>query len=395
MKETSKIYDVIVFGSGPAGTSAAGKLSAEGNSVLLIDRYKFPREKVCGDGLTGDSIRMLKKFGIWDEVSAEAFRSDKVQLFPFEKYSFTLNVPVYTLKRTVFDSIMRKWAAECGADIGVAEYIGCISRKNNVSKVKVRVPETEDYKFIKGRIVVLAIGCQRNFSYAFSRSKKLNMETKSIAVRGYCKADWNIKNPLIFFDKRFPGGYVWIFPMSDSVYNVGCGAAVKTQRLKSKLNGFLKENQYTSISEPEWLSKPKGAFIQKGLCKLSSAVNNNILLTGETLGSTYPFTGEGIGKAMETGYLTAEFVNETLKKGSIDDLEDYPEFLKDKIGKAYLPYIAAEAVFKRRFIGLAAFILLCSSKGLCNYAADILSERKNPENSKLIKLLYKIIKPLN
>ena len=62
-------YDVIVLGGGPSGSSAAIHLSRYGKKVLLLDRHKFPRDKICGDGISGRSVAMLRELGLMEEFS--------------------------------------------------------------------------------------------------------------------------------------------------------------------------------------------------------------------------------------------------------------------------------------------------------------------------------------
>ena len=90
----SNIYDVAIVGAGPAGSAAAITLAKQRHSVLLIDQFSFPREKVCGDGLTGDSLHMLKKLGIWNEIEPITYKSYKLELFPVKNKSFVLESPV-------------------------------------------------------------------------------------------------------------------------------------------------------------------------------------------------------------------------------------------------------------------------------------------------------------
>ena len=392
MKTSYKIYDVIVVGAGPAGSAAAGILSSAGHSVLLLDRKTFPREKVCGDGLTGDSLRMLKRFDIWDEVRLKAFKADKVELFPFEKKSFTLNTPIYTIKRNVLDNIIKRRAVRSGADFKVAKFTGSVFVNEGISELEVWDYEFDEYRIFKGRIVIFAMGCQPGsfvLEYFFKESR---IKPEFIAIRGYCRTDWQIKHPMAFFNKKFPGGYVWIFPMGEDVYNVGCGARIGNVNIRNDLYDFLSKNRFTKNTEIKWLTKPKGAFIKSDLCNLSTSVKGNILLTGETLGSTYPFTGEGIGKALETGYLTAQLVSRALYENNMDILKSYPEFLKEKLEKAYRPYRVAENLFAKKRTGKLLYKFLCKSKTLSECAADILSENKRPENIRLLRLMYRILK---
>jgi 2-polyprenyl-6-methoxyphenol hydroxylase-like FAD-dependent oxidoreductase len=65
------IHDVIIVGAGPGGSSAAAFLARRGVSTLVLDRAMFPRDKVCGDGLTPQAIYWLDQLGCVEEVLAE------------------------------------------------------------------------------------------------------------------------------------------------------------------------------------------------------------------------------------------------------------------------------------------------------------------------------------
>src|SRR5690349_19176847 len=66
-------WDVIVVGAGPAGAAAAAFLSSRpGLKILLVDRTRFPREKVCGDALVPESMRALERLGLADQVRARS-----------------------------------------------------------------------------------------------------------------------------------------------------------------------------------------------------------------------------------------------------------------------------------------------------------------------------------
>ena len=395
MKTSYKLYDVVIVGAGPAGSATAGVLSSAGISVLLLDRKSFPREKVCGDGLTGDSIRMLKHFDIWEEVKSKAFESRKVELFPSESNSFVLDAPVYTLQRKELDDIVRKRAIRSGADFKHAKFTGVLNEVDGINEIEVWDYDLEEYRVFKGKIVILAMGCQPGAFIAQRIFEDINIKPEIVAIRGYCRADWNIEHPLVFFDNKIKGGYVWIFPMGNNEFNVGCGAELGKKEFKKYLYTFLESNKFTAGNKPEWITEPIGAFLKTGLCNLSNSVKGKVLLTGETLGSTYPFTGEGIGKALETGFLTARFVSKILYENNFKLLDEYPEYIDREIGRFYKPYEVAEKVFAKVWLSKITFKLLCKSKRLSICVTNILSENnKRADDLKLLKVLYKIFKPL-
>jgi flavin-dependent dehydrogenase len=67
-KSTPKTYDVIIVGAGPAGCSAAEFIAQQGHSVLLLEKSCFPRDKICGDGISGPSLSILRRIGVLDTI---------------------------------------------------------------------------------------------------------------------------------------------------------------------------------------------------------------------------------------------------------------------------------------------------------------------------------------
>ena len=102
--KNSEFYDVIVAGLGPSGSVAAVQIAKNGHSVLLIDKEDFPRNKICGDGLIGDSIRILKEIGLWELIEKNSYKSDFLEVFHHSNKSAVFDLPIYTIKRKTFDN---------------------------------------------------------------------------------------------------------------------------------------------------------------------------------------------------------------------------------------------------------------------------------------------------
>ena len=88
--------EVLVLGSGPAGSSTAYFMAKNGVQVLLVDRQGFPREKVCGGGLSPAAVRILTRMGVLD--GGEETRGDYrffagVRIFAPDGSSVRLNYP--------------------------------------------------------------------------------------------------------------------------------------------------------------------------------------------------------------------------------------------------------------------------------------------------------------
>ncbi|MFH1727565.1 MAG: geranylgeranyl reductase family protein [Pseudomonadota bacterium] len=391
MNKALNFYDVIIVGSGPSGAVAAGKLAEKGHSVLLLDKATFPRDKICGDGLLESSIKILKKLELFEQISKEAFKAEEVLVFPFKNKSFKIKTLFYSLKRKRLDEILKKWAENKGALSRQGKYLGEILEKDDNIEITVANGENGKKERIKARFLILASGCQNMESISEQLNKKLAFERKIFALRAYCKAEWNIQNPQIYFENKFEIGYFWIFPMGNNIYNIGCGGIKNGLFLKNKLDHFLKTTKSLKGKNFTWLEKPKGAFINTNLSNLKHAAKGKVLLVGELLGTTYPLNGEGVGKAMESALIAAQTVHMALIKNDNTIINSYPKELRKNIAPIYKAYSFAEKLLYHKRFGKLNFYLICSCKFLSNYISDVVSERKKPADIKLFRFLYKLL----
>src|SRR5690349_25119663 len=75
-----EIFDVVIIGAGPSGSTAAHYLAREGLHVLLLDKFNFPRDKTCGDGLTPRALEILEDMGLLDTLLKVGYRSHQLEL---------------------------------------------------------------------------------------------------------------------------------------------------------------------------------------------------------------------------------------------------------------------------------------------------------------------------
>ena len=371
-----KIYDIVIIGAGPAGSAAAITIAKKGHSVLLIDKFSFPREKICGDGLTGDSLNMLKELGVWSKIEPTAYRSSKVELFPNRNKSFILESPVYTVKREHLDKILLDHAVFCGAEFRQLNFKGEIEQKKNYIFLKTEDNNLQTVK-ITAKFGLFSTGCQ------FSKSlKKFNLARPDlIAVRGYYKANWNIKHPLVFLSNDLRNGYFWIFPMGNNEFNIGYGTnSYQKIDLKNKLYEFISHKIPFKDISGYWASPVKGSFLRTNLSNTGKGVSKNILFAGEVLGSTLPFTGEGIGKALETGIIAGETVYQALLKNDTSILTKYNERIKNELQIKYRPYRIASFFCKYKMLNKIFFALLIRSNKLCYITSQILNDKVNKKH---------------
>ncbi len=320
--------DVLVVGAGPAGSACAQVLARAGLRVVLADQHRFPRDKVCGDGLIPDAYAALQRLGVLDEVLAQAQAVPHVRCVgPLGRH---LDVPgrMAVLPRRALDHILCRAAQRAGAQLlAPARFEAPLLDGGQVvgAQMKCELGDGSSVAHaLHARWVVLATGA---VPQALAAAGLCERQTPSgVALRGYFRHQAlraQITQLQLVWHPRMRGGYGWIFPAPDGLLNLGVGltdshsegAEGKGRKHRAAQGGNLRRmlQAFGEVYAPagELLARGtpvgeiKGAPLRCGL-RGARWSRPGLLVTGEAAGSTYAFSGEGIGKAMETGLLAAE-----------------------------------------------------------------------------------------
>ena len=310
--------DVLVVGAGPAGSACAQLLARAGLQVLLVDQHDFPRDKICGDGLIPDSHAALKKLGVFDEVAALAEPVPHVRCVGPRGGLVDVPGSLSVLPRKVLDHVLVRAAQRAGAQLLTPlRFEAPLEEAGRV--VGARFKRAGELHEIRARWVVLATGAVPQAAVAAGLCERHT--PSGVALRGYVKNDAmvdRIRQLQIIWHPKLKGGYGWIFPEPGGVFNIGAGltgshvqAGGKGQMQNVNLRDMFQAFQDVYAPARDLMAtgtligEIKGAPLR---CSLLGAKwsRPGLLGTGEVVGSTYAFTGEGIGKAMETGMLAAE-----------------------------------------------------------------------------------------
>jgi len=363
-----QIYDVIIIGAGPAGLSAALTFSNSNNKVLLIDKCSFPRDKVCGDGLTSESALILKQFGVLDLILKKGFISERVDIYPFNDERFiTKQHRIVTLKRSILDKILfDKTLTNNNIQFLQRKFIGNIVTESEYASLEFINPETGIKETLYSTYFILATGASFAPLKMIKGSKRAGVAT----IRGYYRAEWNITNPLVYLDEVDNSLAFYLFPMGDNLFNVGCCRLIgrsKKINLRMLLDNFINERLCTKYGKNgHWEVDPIGEGIRSGLLNLKNAVLTRGLLSGEALGSTCPFTGEGISKALKSGVIAAETILKCLQNSDDKLLSEYKSRIKNEIGKTHTPYKILEFIATKKILRTWFFSKICESRYIQN-----------------------------
>ncbi len=327
-----RFYDAIIVGAGPSGASAALFLSKAGKKVLLIDKSRFPREKVCGDAFSGKSIGITRELGLLPEFEHHPHAiihgltmvapNGKAVTVPFPNAN-GVDFAGYTIQRIRTDNIFLS-AALLDANIFVRQNFsvtGLLRDENGiVCGVSGKDSESGKEGVYKGRVVVGADGA------ASSVSRMVGLPNQPLshvytAIRGYWdNVDGLTENIELYFIDGVLPGYLWIFPLGNKRANIGLGI-LSDDLLKRKKhpNAILLEALQNHPQIAPRLKDAKqdgriGAWAIPNGSYVKTNVGDGWMLVGDAASLVDPFSGEGVGNALSSGKYAAQAIISACEK---------------------------------------------------------------------------------
>ncbi len=383
----------LVIGAGPAGSSCAHWLARHGHDVLLVDQYSFPRHKICGDALIPDSLQVLRRLGLLSEVLAQAKAVDHVQCIAPSGRSVDLTAPMAVISRFVFDEILLKAAIRQGAIFQGGLCFEGLSRRPEVDHAVdgAWFRKAGKLVLISAKQLVIATGASSSALQAATVEHR--RAPSAMAMRAIVRHPGlhrEVTGLQVIWHRALSPGYAWLFPMRDEAYNLGVGVFdVATNWPQQKVNLRQLFQQLIDVNptiarllkEGEMIGPLKGAPLRSGLTGALTS-QDGVLICGEAIGSTYGLTGEGIGKAMETGLMAAESILASEAQQSSDRLHPslHYERALGSLRMRYAQYEKANRINRRPWLAELLIRLASHSTGLRFQASEVLNERRSPEH---------------
>lgn len=303
-------FDLIVLGSGPAGSAAATVAARAGLRVALLDKSAFPRDKLCGGAVSGRCAQYLDTiFG--QSITPDLFRTlTRLRLsHAGEGLGLIKDAPpLHLTMRRDFDAVLHRHARSAGAVIFAPVRIARIIPEGP------RV-ELDDGRVLEASLMIGADGCNSAtaralFGRAFDPADvSFALEVELPRRRGEFRA--------VEIDLAAANwGYGWIFPKNGSITLGVGGMHQRNPDMKVHMRAYL-ERYISSEAASAAMQGCKGAFLPAGVYRKRPGAGR-VLLVGDAAGLVDPVTGEGIAWAMRSGQLAAEASMAALQAGAPD-----------------------------------------------------------------------------
>jgi geranylgeranyl reductase family protein len=336
---SSRRFDALVVGAGPAGSIAATVLSRAGANVALVDKARFPRDKACGDLIGPRGLQVLADLGIAEPPGPDVGdmvvvgpTGRRVRLPCFDGRSYPGRARAVT--RAAFDDALRSVALEAGA----------VPFEGRADQPVGSVGAVEGFMLSGGEEIRadFVVGADGATSRVAECAGLLDSRRVlwGFAVRRYLDQPVDLPTIALWEAERwtaFPG-YGWIFPGSDGLANVGVGIGTLADRQGGSeavrvLPAFLDHLTGLGLlgTRPQESAPLRrlGGWLKMGMVGTTPA-SGRVLLVGDAAGLVNPLQGEGIAQAMTSGRAAAEAILHCPARAAT--------IYRDRLAGAHLPY---------------------------------------------------------
>ncbi|HKE97999.1 MAG TPA: geranylgeranyl reductase family protein [Actinomycetes bacterium] len=343
-------FDVIVVGGGPGGAATAYHLATGGARVLLVEKATYPRDKVCGDGLTPRAVAAIDAMGLRD-ARRDWPRNVGLRLHGAGHHIELLwpevtGTPSYglTCPRVDLDHLLARRAVEAGATLWQSTDVVRPIVEHGLVVGAELARDGEDPFDVRSELLIAADGASSRIGQALGHARD-SRRPIGVAIRQYFRTELDEEPWLDAYLELTAGedllpGYGWVFPMGDGTVNVG-GGLLNTSSHFQRTNYKEMLKRWAPTAGRTWgftlddaIGKPRSHPLPMGGNR-HPALARGVMFVGDAAGMVNPFNGEGITYAIETGEMAARTALRVLAGGDRSILRSYPRAVVRRYGSYY------------------------------------------------------------
>ena len=327
----TKPYDVIVVGAGPAGSVMAWALAREGVRVVILERARFPREKVCGDYIEPAGLRILAAMGALERIDDPApLPIDATRVYCGPHLAYRGEIPYYpaehglpthgrVVPRHELDLRLLERARAAGAETFEDCQVMDVVREGGTMAVTARLGNGE--RAFRAPLVVGADGTESIVGRRLGL-RHTDKRTIGLSQRAYVEGvTVEGGEATVWFDDDLTPGYGWMFPMPGGRANIGVGLGSEA----CERHGLSPPKSFAALVRKLRLAHEGCADIRLtsrplgGVVKTYGGIDANHfdggLLIGDAGSFVDPMTGEGITQGMESALIGAAVLRDRPGRG--------------------------------------------------------------------------------
>lgn len=309
-------YDVVIVGSGPAGSVTARFAAEKGAQVIVLERRaEIGVPVLCGEGIS-------RKIDDWNIIEGSrwiAGKMDGARIYSPDKTCVTVeakqagNETGYVVYRDIFDQELAKNAIKAGAEYMMNTQVTEVIKDGN--KIKgVKAKHFDKEIEIETDMLVAADGVESKIAQMAGINTRLDSKDLETCCQ-YTLSNIDVKDAYCEFylgKEIAPGGYIWVFPKEKGIANVGIGILASLSEAgmaKKLLDDFIKKDPRLKKGQP--LRFLAGAVpVSKPLIQ---TVFDNFIIIGDAARQVDPITGGGLTHCLEGGKIAGEVIGRAVK----------------------------------------------------------------------------------
>ncbi|MBA3273250.1 MAG: NAD(P)/FAD-dependent oxidoreductase [Chthoniobacterales bacterium] len=295
-------FDVAIVGAGPAGSACAALCAEAGFRTLLLEREKFPREKVCGDCLNPSVWPVLERLGLAQRVRALPHGElRRVDFVPIRGRTVSVDLPEHAeiaVKRSLLDQLLVARAKELGAEFAEQQTVTAITEPNDARNEWQIKAAGEAYA---ASALVAADGRNSTVARLFGLLPRPQKERVGLQTHVPLPPGFGERVVLQFL----PAGYSGQAPVGTGELNL---CLVSKARDINELRDWA-EREFGVPPDHQWRT------ITPLRREALAPARRRLFLVGDAARVVEPFTGEGIYYALHSGELAARAIHKLIESG--------------------------------------------------------------------------------